>query len=205
MLTVRVNDHGLTSHLQGVAAKLRRPGGLMAVLGREARNRLVGHFRGNDRTGVNKLGGRRQHFWMQVARSVQSPRVHLDGLAVTVSINHPSIAQKVHGGTIVPKRVSALTVPVTAEAYGRFARVFESETGKKLFLVKGGGSEGTGLLAVAEGAGIKVHYVLRKKVTQKPDAKALPAMDTGSPFTRALMQRADAYLDRMTKQGGTIP
>jgi hypothetical protein len=42
-----------------------------------------------------------------------------------------------YGGEIRPVRKRALTIPVTAEARGKSVRLFEQETGRNLFVVKG--------------------------------------------------------------------
>lgn len=78
-----------------------------------------------------------------------------------------------YGGEIVPKRKRALTIPVTAEARGRSVRVFESETGKRLFLVKGEVAKRNpdmiGSLVWEEPMGdLHAAYVLRKRANVPP-------------------------------------
>lgn len=198
MIAIRYDDHGFSQRLPILLAQLERPKALLSILGREAGNRLKSHFRQKDRTEPNKLMGARQHFWRGVADSVQAPRLAAAGHSVTVSIPHPAIAQKVRGGTIRPKRVKFLTIPVSPDAYGRTARTFTAETGYKLVLLRvGKRGSGGGVLASVRGAGLQVEYVLRSSVTQAPDADALP--DAGA-MSAALLLRAERYVARILSQ-----
>lgn len=196
MISVTISDHGTQARLAELSARLERPVGLARVLGREGRNRLVAHFRRKDREEPNRLGGERQHFWLQVARATQSPVEAADGSLVTITVNHPAIAQKIFGGTIRAKRTRFLTIPVSPEAYGRTASTFERETGLKLFLLKVGPSKSP-VLAAARGGGIQVEYLLRRSVKQSPDPTALP--DEGD-FNAALLGRAESYVARITAE-----
>ena len=193
MITIRYNDHGFSDRLPRLLAQLAEPTALLAILGREAGNRLRSHFRQKDRTEPNKLGGARTHFWRQVTDSVQSPRIASNKTSVVVSVTHPAIAQKVMGGTIRPKRVKFLTIPVAPEAHGRTTRTFEAETGLKLFLLKVGTGKKSAVLATARGGGIQIEYVLRSSVTQSPDPTALPNPEA---MSAALLKRAEGYVAR---------
>ncbi|HTH49632.1 MAG TPA: hypothetical protein VMB21_19115 [Candidatus Limnocylindria bacterium] len=141
-------------------------------------NVLKAHFRAKDQNEPNALGGERTHFWRAVMGTVQSPVVAANGRRVSVSINHPAIAQKVKGGRIVAKRGAALTIPIVPEAHGRTAATFERETGRKLFIVRIGNTKDNpfadAVLAAATGGGIQVEYLLRREVNQRPDPTALP-------------------------------
>lgn len=173
---------------------------LMLVLGTDLRNQLVAHFRERKRLNKNKLRGKRTNFWSQVAMATQVPRVKNSGSQVIVSINHPSIAQKVRGGIIRAKRAKALTIPVAPEAYGRTVRTFEAETGTKLFLI--GKEFGHGALAAAtKSGGFKIMYVLRKSLYQKPDPNALPDMGPNSVVRTKLIARARGWLERHIGKG----
>lgn len=199
MITIEYDDQGLATRLQGLQQRLKRPGALYAVLGREVANRLKKHFLGKDRTEPNQLAGygsKREHFWRQVSMSVQSPVINESGGTVRVSINHPVIAQKVFGGTIRAKRSRYLTIPVVPEAYGRAASVFERETGMELHFIR---MRGMALLVTkGEGkAGIgRVQYVLKTQVTQRPDPTALPPQ---AEMESAILARAEAMVARETK------
>lgn len=186
MVTIHLESQQLRVLLQR-AYTLEREPALLAVLGREARNQLRKHYLHNHATKRNKLGGQRTGFWRQVAQSVQSPVVR--GAQVSVSITHPAIRQKLEGGLIVAKRARALTIPVSAEAYGRTVSTFEHELGIKLFRP----GKMPWLAETLEDGAIKVHYVLRKSVDQDPDPDALPAK---ASLNTALVLRAQQWLNR---------
>lgn len=162
--------------------------------GREVGNALKKHFRNKDKTDANRLSERRSHFWLAVSRTVQNPYVL--GNTVTVTVNHPAIAQKVFGGTIRAKAAGALTIPVEERAYGRTAATFEAETGLKLFLIRSGqGAFQNAVLAVKDNnaKGFTVEYVLTKSVNQKADTEALPPK---TQLEAAILLRAQKTLDR---------
>lgn len=192
MITIQIEDVALRTWLKRAEAAGKSPE-FLGVLGREARNTLRKHYLGRQAKDANKLGGKRTNFWRSVAQSVQSP-VIAGTHTVTVAISHPAIRQKVEGGTIVPKRVRALTIPVSPEAYGRTAETLEHELGIKLFRVPS--DLGNGVLAAAMKDGrIKVHYALRRSVHQNPDPEALPPT---SSLVSSLIARAQAWWARVT-------
>lgn len=197
MITIDMNDQAFTTQIQALAVQLKDPNKLTRALGREAATQLKTHFRTKDKTDKNYLSPRRQHFWRQVAASVQNPKVNSDASAVIVSINHPAFAQKVKGGTIRPKRAKMLTIPASEEAYGRTASTFEDATGLKLIFIRTGGKGANpfanAVLATRRGGGLQVEYVLKASVTQKPDPTALPPR---AQMQAAIVKRADAYVAR---------
>ncbi len=196
MIRFTINQGAFNRQLTSLMRQTQRPDLLLAGMGREATNLLRKHFIGKDKTDVNKLApDRRQHYWFGVSRCVQAP-VQTGFNQVSVSINHPSIAQKVVGGTIKAKRVRNLTIPVSPDAYGRTASTFEKETGLKLILLK----EGTSLMLVTSRGlnRLQVEYVLTPRVNQKADPTALPE-ETG--FRAALIKRGQAIVDRQAKEG----
>lgn len=94
-----------------------------------------------------------------------------DGSGATIANNAEHYGFKVRGGTITPKRVKFLTIPLTREARGRRARTYEEDFGKRLFIPKG-----TSVLAEKKekGKGFKAIYALLRSVTQPPWPDALP-------------------------------
>lgn len=194
MIAIRYNDNGNIERIEQISRVVRNPRGMLAAVGREGVNRLKGHFRKKDRDEPNKLGGRREHFWLKVSRSVQSPSLSPDGSAIVIVISHPAIAQKVFGGRITAKRTRNLSIPVDPEAYGRFPATFEAETGLQLIFIKQGKNA---LLATQAGnAGLRVRYILTPSVNQEPDPTALPPQDQ---FVDALVARAESVLRRETE------
>lgn len=206
MLTIKLHDEDLQHLLTEWSQRLSRPRGLAAVIGREGVTTLKQHYRGLERRRPNKLGGDRQHFWRAVADSVNQPVIDAGGRRIVIGIAHDAIAQKVHGGTITAKRVRALTIPVSPEAYGRTTRTFEHETGKKLFriTVGRGDSKLVGLLASRQAGSdvAEIHYLLRRSVFQAPDPDALPHH---GEFLARLVRRARTYVARVAAEleGGT--
>lgn len=90
----------------------------------------------------------------------------------TIANNADFFAFKVSGGTIIPKRVKYLTIPIVSEAAGRRARAYERITGKNLFTVPGKKA-----LFEKDGDGIRPVYALVSRVTQAPWPNALPRIE----------------------------
>lgn len=178
MLTLRLEKDEVTPHLRKLLKQAGGNGPLAKVLGRAGANELKKYFRARNAANPNKLGGRRTNFWSAVAASVQSPRM-LPG-RIVISITHPAIAQKVHGGTITAKKTKNLSIPIAPEAHGKSPRVFSS-------LQFAMTAAGVKLLGLREsGGGIKWLYLLTPSVTQDADPKALPKdRDIGSALERA--------------------
>jgi hypothetical protein len=191
MISIRIDATSAQEQLDRILGATRNPRRIYAAGGAAVRNRLVAHYREKQRTGPNKLGGKRTNFWLQVGRSVQIPQIGTD--RVTVSINHPAIAQKVYGGDIRAKRVKNLAIPVDPEAYGRAPAVFEKETGLELSFVK---ANGKAFLSTSDAAGFKVRYLLTPRVKQAPDPTALPRTED---ILTAFVTQAQAALDRETR------
>lgn len=192
MIGIEVNGGGFKEAFGRVLSQARNPEAVLKVCGRELANLLKKHFREKDRSNVNKLApGRREHFWLQVSRSVNAPVVS-GSRSVSVRVSDPRIAQKVFGGEIRAKRAAALTIPVAEEAYGRTVSTFERETGMRVFRVGAKGAEGAkGALAVKVGEQIKVVYALRKRVMQQKDPTALPEM---GKLEAAILARARSVI-----------
>jgi hypothetical protein len=192
MIRIVINRETFRKRLKGFLEKAKRPRAMMAAVGREGANQLRKHFRQKDKDEPNRLGGRREHFWLKVMRSVQAPILSDAGTKVTISITFPPYAQKLFGGIITAKRVKNLSIPQTAEAYGRSPSVFERETGHKLIFIRQGP---VALLArrVTLGAFLQVEYVLRPFVRQERDPTAFP---DETKFEEALLARANAVMQR---------
>jgi hypothetical protein len=194
MITFTYQDRGFQTKLRRLHGMARNPRGLMSVLGREAANHLKRHFRDKDRSDASALGsagGRRQHFWLHVSRSVQNPVVSANGRRVIVSINDPRILQKVYGGTIRPKRAKMLAIPIIPEAYGRSPSVYQQETGNQLAAISSGANAVLGF--AGQGGFFTAVYVLKRSVTQRADPTALP---DESRMTAALIERGERYVLR---------
>lgn len=165
----------------------------LQIAGRAVSNMLRKHFRKVNADNPNKMGARRTNFWDEIAQSVHSPKpVGPD--EVHVSISHPVFRQKLYGGTIVPKEKQALTIPVHVDAYARRAFQLEEALGVKLFPWR---SENDNTFLAAEHAGeLTLYYLLKKKVTQKPDPNALPA---DSEFEKTIDEALSDFIDHDLK------
>lgn len=195
MIKARVDSAEFKRDFGALIERTRNPRGLLAGVGREAANLLRAHFRNKDRREPNKLGGKRQHFWAQVERSVQAPVVSDAIKMVEISITHPAFAQKLFGGRIRAARVRNLAIPQEPEAYGRSPSVFERELGVKLFFVKV--RDRAVLARNIDGKGLQVEYLLTPSVNQLPDPTALPEEKA---FEEALLSRAESIVDREIRE-----
>ena len=172
MIAIELNSDSTVGELRELLGKVRNPQGMLRTVAKRAEGMLKAHFRNRDANSPNKLGGQRTNFWAQVEKTVVS-EVDEAGGTVSLGVSHPGFAQKLYGGVIRAKSARALTIPVTAEAYGKSTKEFEGATGLRLFFIK---PNETGLLATRlQGArGITVQYVLKGSVNQERDEKALP-------------------------------
>ena len=183
MVTLKLTQDSLTPDLRRLIREAESNGPLARVMGRAVANTLRKHFRERNRT-PNALGGARTNFWSRVAESVQAP--HQAGSKIVVAVSHPAIAQKVFGGTITPKKVKHLAIPVDARAHGKSPRVFPL---LQFAMTRGG----TKLLGVREGGRFVAYYLLKPSVSQAPDPKALP---TDAAMEKAVTTAARIHLDR---------
>jgi hypothetical protein len=198
---VRIRNQA-SAMIRRLAAQLSPEGRrkMMQYCAGRALRRLKRHFRTRETSGDSKRARRgwpSRHFWAQIERSTQVLDVTERGAKLVVS--DPRFPQKVYGGEIVPKRGRYLALPLRAEAYAAGSprewnqrdrlRVIRSRRGN-LFLAE-----------PLAGGGIRVQYLLRKKVNQRPDPQALPrpgVIDT------EVIEAAREYTNRrvLPRQGG---
>ena len=192
MISIAIQSAGFTRSYSALLGRVKNPVDLLIVSGRELANQLVKWFRSRDRSDANKLSPRRSHFWLAVSRTVGQP-FQSGYNAISVTIADPRIAQKIDPKPITPKIAGALTIPVEERAYNRTAATFEAETGLKLILIKTGGKKSefeNAVLAVKEGGGLTVEYILTQRAEQQPDPNALPPK---SQLEAAILKRAQSY------------
>jgi hypothetical protein len=190
---ITVQDYA-SGPVKGLASRAARPGPGLLIAARALGNLLKKHFREKAQT-PNQLGGDRTWFWLAVGRGVNAP-VQTSNTSAQLSITHPAINQKIHGGVITAKRAKFLTIPVHRLAHGRSASVLAAYLGVKLFAVKGvlaawdAPIETKGLRgkrrktaqainastgsSVAGARKLTVYYALKRSVKQDPDPTALP-------------------------------
>jgi ribosomal protein S10 len=145
----------------------------------------AGGWRGKRYLGTGRGDG--SSFGADVARGWNHTAA--DATSATITNDATYYAHKVKGGTITPKRAKALTIPLIPEARGLYASVYQQNTGRRLFTIKGkhalferigsitSGSRGR--RGAAGGTSIKTSqiravYALVKSVTNGPWPGALP-------------------------------
>jgi len=97
------------------------PDRVAPIIGRAGVNHIKGHLVSLDNSRANRLGGKRTHFYASAARSTN---FQITSEGVVISINHVGVAQRYFGGTIRPVNAKRLTIPASAEAYGKRAGEF---------------------------------------------------------------------------------
>jgi phage gpG-like protein len=107
--------------------------------------------------------------------------IESDAEGAVIGNNADYYGFKVRGGTIRPKRVSFLTIPLIPDAKGRRAADYEIYAGVRLFRPKGKNV----LMEKTEGGGVRGVYALMKSVTMQPMPGAIPPKDLlADEFTR---------------------
>ncbi len=101
---------------------------LLQVAGRSGRNTYVDHLRARQATHGNKRGWKRTNFWTKAASAVSFAPVDDDTVEVSTSAIGVSLQYYgtggLPGGVLRPLTGKYLTLPATAEAYGKRAREF---------------------------------------------------------------------------------
>jgi hypothetical protein len=144
---------------------------------------------------ARKLGAMPTNHLAQASEKVASPAaLTSDAEGATLTIDHPGFGRAFHDVTIVPTNVAALTIPISAAAYGRRAREFAG-----LFRIKG-----TNVLALAVNGGVVPMFALVRSVTQPQDRTLLPSMEQ---FQEAAVRGAEQYRQdykRALSKGGNL-
>jgi hypothetical protein len=220
-VSLRIQDSALPQ-IRTIARKIGGRVAALTIAGRAGMGIVQRHLREKNESNPNKIGGRRTNFWSEVARSVFVGKATAN--SVTISIGHPAIGIRYHGGTIVPKRVKYLTIPLIPEAYGKTALTYETNVaahalrsknptrraaGQQMAAALRSGSRSGALFPVRTKAGnlvlaehtsdggIKPVFSLVKSVKIKADKTALPSDDV---FTAAVMSDLSDYADSVVSQ-----
>ena len=158
--------------LARLASKLKNRKPLMARMGGELNKLLRAHFIRRDKEG-NKKGWPRSHFWKKVVHDATAV-ARVTETTATVRVASYEFAHKVKGGNIRPKRKRALAIPLTAKAAKAGSpRLWKIRfPDNPLFRPKG-----WDMLFAAKGKkSVIAHYLLRNKVKQFADPRAMPDM-----------------------------
>jgi hypothetical protein len=140
---------------------------------------------------ARSLGAEPSGLYERAADSVESPVIESDG--VSVSIPEQGFAQRYFGGTIEAPPGGFLTIPATAEAYGKRARDFDN-----LRLIIFGDTELAALVAPSRSGGKTdegdVYYWLVRSVTQEGNKKILPEDEE---ILEPALQNVVRYIERI--------
>ena len=130
-----------------------------------------------DRNEPNKLNPvRRTHFWRTIKESLKEVRTfRAQGRTEIVSHDY-RLGHKITGGTIRPKNVKALTIPIHPSAYGVRASFLAIAEGVRLFVLKQ--RNGNAFLAGKKDGTLIRYYLLRYEVTQAPWPRTMPTPRT---------------------------
>lgn len=179
------------------------------------RRELKEHFTLKNRE-PNKMGAPKSNFWNQVADATDIAEVTETGAVVAVAESRFNI--QLFGGTILPKKAKALTIPLIAEARGESVASYRLKTGRRLFSVPGrnvlfekageaatesrvnftrGRDRGFGV-KLAGRQGLRAVFALARKATIKADPTALP---TSEALLTALQEEAEDFM-KFINQGG---
>lgn len=140
--------------------------------------------------GPNSYGSGRSDFGAEIARGWFFREADAGGATIANHAEH--YAFKVEGGTIRPKRVNWLTIPLIEEARGRRAKDYEIDFNTRLFRPKG-----HNVLMERTGKGeARSVYALLKSVTQRPWPDAVPPLPMlAGAFVGGVEEWLDSQLD----------
>lgn len=211
-LNVTMDTEAVRTLLVQVNGQVTDRRGLHEALALCLVEKLKSHFAAKNST-PNKMGAARTNFWNQIAAATLVQSVTANGAVVSVAEQRFNIHY--FGGTILPKKARALTIPIIAEARGESVKSYELKTGHHLFSIPGrnvlfektgaGASEslfrGTtgrvrgarrtynvGLAARTE---LKAVFALKASVTIKKDPDAIPSQ---AILLAALQQEANDFV-----------
>jgi hypothetical protein len=216
-LTVEFRD-GASASLTALRAGLGDEATLHATMAMGVETSIREHL---DEAGYvgrkNALGGKTTGFWKSASQSVASVA---SADEATVSISHRGVALRYWGGTVVPTKAKALSVPVHPSAHGVYARQYPGKlafipAGRAFGPVRQGGSRGDfvgflvrgedkvvtrgknkGKTRVAPVKGGETIYILMLKTTHQPDPNILPKTEA---MTTAAAEAGAAYLETLSQ------
>lgn len=191
--TIRIESDTATPALRELRAKLT-PERFASHVGPALANLTRDHLA---KLGPNVQGWPTTHFYQKFAGNVRWLPAE-NGVAVVilpavVKGRLVSLAQRVFGGTIMPRTAKMLAIPISPASYGKgpgdFQNLFLIITAKGAFLVQRGEtvSENTGRTNAGRGLGghagrrlraeLRFLFVLRAGVSQAGNRQVLPGHD----------------------------
>lgn len=184
-----------TPELQRQMAALA-PEKLGKVIGPKLRETFRDHLKRNPR---NKKGWPSTGFWEDAARSVTWTS---DANSVTISINKLGVRQRYYGGVISAVKAKFLTIPISAQAYGKtvadFPGSFLITTPKGAYIVQySGGNTAKGRFK-KQNATLEFLFKLKRSVSQEENRSIIP--DATVLAAVAIAQMEEHF--RKVKTGG---
>lgn len=158
----------------------------MGITVREVTRDYLTKISGERHKSAERLGASPTGHLAQAVRAVEASTLNADALSATLTISHVGLSRAFHDVTITPKNAKALTIPVSAIAYGRRAREFQN-----LFVFKHEG--GKAFLAQRDptSGSFRTLYLLVRSVTQKQDRTLLPS---DAEWQKAAAQSALSFI-----------
>lgn len=226
MIELEVNvGGGASAMLRDLISKLTGPemAELNAVGGRAAATAAAGFSRDFDARGGWRTSKRfpstgASRFGADVAQGWAFLVADATGALIYNDADH--YAFRVRGGTITPKRVQYLTIPLIPEAKGLRAETYVQNTGRKLFTIPGrnalfertdaangestvrratGRNRDGSTFPIRRKSGIRPVYALVKSVTMPPMPQSVPTDEVvAGAFTEAWNDELAERIDRLT-------
>jgi len=141
---------------------------------------------------ADRLGAQRMNLYMKAGDNTHDPELESDGVSVSVDDPEHALMQRIFGGPISGKPF--LTIPATAEAYGRRAREFDN---LRLILFP----SGAGALVEKGQKWVSgqtpVFYWLVREVVQNPDPTVAPDPDE---VMDSVERETSDYLERLLER-----
>lgn len=209
-MSIYTKDYA-TPALARIAASLTDRTTFHQALGKRGEVELRAHFQTRaaqpNKTGWTSPAGK---FWERI--HWKTNYLSADESGATIRISDPAIAQKIHGGTITPKKGKYLALPAIAEAYGRIPSQLHNlhllirwrdgvrravalvENYSQSLKLGRPRKDGSRKQTVGEVRGGTVWYWLVKSVTQRADPAALPPREK---MEAALLDEAQGFMARL--------
>lgn len=173
-----------------------QPEKLARVVGPKLRVVTRDHLKRNPR---NKKGWPSTGFWEDAARSVTWES---DAVSVTIRINKLGVSQRYYGGVIQAVTAKFLTIPISAQAYGKtvadFPGSFLIRTPKGAYIVQyAGGNTAKGKFK-KQNATLEFLFKLKRSVKQEENRSVIPDAIT---YTAVALDAIADYF-RQVKAGG---
>jgi rhodanese-related sulfurtransferase len=179
-----------TPNLRAMIRRARNAKSILKQLGNEGKVMLQDHFAARDGE-PNKNEWKKTHFWGGIAKATKLGEVTDTRAQIVVSDYR--FVHKVQGGPISGNG-KALAIPMSYEASrAKLGREGKAAAFPGLFYLRG--PKGAYLATQDKDTGrIKVHYLLRRSVNQRPDPRALPDQ---TQFAARITERAAALINRV--------